>query len=191
MTDLVPDRSRAVLSRGTSRLLIVDMQEKLLRIMPDAAAVQARCKMLVDAAQLLGIPVDATEQYPKGLGPTIAELAALIPDRPEKRRFSAARSLPWMAKLVDDGRHQVVVAGIESHVCVLQTALDLVAAGFDVHVPADIVTSRNALDSETALRRMSGEGVTITTAETVLFEWCETAEAEEFKAISRLITSRT
>lgn len=190
MNERMPDRSRALLSRTTSRLLVVDVQERLLRIMPQAAAVQARCRILVDAAQILGVPVDATEQYPKGLGETVAELAALIPSRPEKKRFSAARSLPWMTRPVDDGRHQVVVAGIESHVCVLQTALDLVSAGFDVHVVADAVTSRNAIDAETALRRMSGEGVTVTTAEAVLFEWCETAEADEFKSISRLITGR-
>jgi nicotinamidase-related amidase len=184
-------RSRALLSRSTSRLVIVDMQEKLLPAMSDGTAVSDRCSLLVRGAQLLGVPVDATEQYPNGLGPTVEVLSALLPDRPSKLRFSAAQCLPWASKPLEDGRHQVVVAGIEAHVCVLQTALDLVAAGFDVHVSADAVTSRNPLDATIALERLAAEGVTITTTEAVLFEWCESAEAAEFKALSRLITGRT
>jgi nicotinamidase-related amidase len=179
-----------LLSRATSRLVIVDVQEKLLPAMSDGNTVVERCGLLIRGAQLLGIPVDVTEQYPKGLGPTVQSLAELVPDRPAKLRFSAAATLPWASNLAENGRHQVVVAGIEAHVCVLQTALDLVAAGFDVHVPADAVTTRKPLDASIALQRMSGEGVTITTSEAVLFEWCETAEAADFKALSRLVTGR-
>jgi nicotinamidase-related amidase len=170
--------------------VIVDMQEKLLPAISGGAEVINRCALLIRGARLLGIPIDATEQYPKGLGATVGELASLLDERPPKMRFSAAASLPWNKMPIEDGRHQVVVAGIEAHVCVLQTALDLVATGFDVHVPADAVSSRRPHDAEIALARLAGEGVTITSSESVLFEWCETAEAAEFKELSRLITGR-
>lgn len=183
-------RSRALLSRATSRLVIVDVQEKLIPAISEGDRVVERCGLLVRGAQLLGIPVDATEQYPKGLGPTVPALAKLIPQRPSKLRFSSSSSLPWATMPVEDGRHQVIVAGIEAHVCVLQTALDLVAMGFEVHVPADAVSSRNPLDARIALERMAAEGATITTSESVLFECCETAEAPEFKSLSRLVTGR-
>lgn len=184
-------RSRALLSRHTSRLLIVDVQTKLLRIMSNADAIQDACRRLIEGAALLGIPVDATEQYPKGLGPTVEPLSVLIGPATEKLRFSAAASLDWMKELTHGGRHQVVVAGIEAHVCILQTALDLLALGFDVHVPADAVTARKQVDYDTALRRMSAEGCTITTWEAVLFEWCETAEASEFKGISKIVVQKS
>ncbi|QDT54115.1 Isochorismatase family protein [Caulifigura coniformis] len=183
-------RSRALLSRQTSRLLIVDVQSKLIRIMLDAEATTDACRRLLEAARVLGIPTDATEQYPRGLGATVESLAAHLDAPVAKMRFSAVPSLEWMASAAAGERRQVVVAGIETHVCILQTVLDLVARGFDVHVPADAVTSRKSLDHEIALRRMSAEGATITTWESVLFEWCETAEATEFKTISRLVVER-
>jgi len=181
-------RSRALLSRQTSRLLIVDVQTKLLRLMQSAAELEDACRRLIDAATLLQIPISATEQYPKGLGPTVETLSgALSSPVKTKVRFSAVPSLEWMNDVTRGGRHQIVVAGMETHVCITQTALDLVARGFDVHVPADAVSARKHLDHETALRRLQAEGCTITTWESVLFEWCETAEAAEFKAISKLV----
>ena len=151
------------------------------------AMLEDACSRLIEAAKLLGIPVDATEQYPKGLGSTVESLRVLLAAPAEKLRFSSVPSLDWMNDVTHGGRHQVVVAGMETHVCIQQTALDLVARGFDVHIPADAVTARKSLDHETALKRMSAEGCTITTWEAVLFEWCETAEAAEFKSISRLV----
>ena len=180
-------RSRALLSRESSRLLIVDVQTKLIRVMRDVAAFEDACGRLVEGARILGIPVDATEQYPKGLGGTVDSLKGTSTAPVEKMRFSAVPSLDWMSDVTRDGRHQVVLAGMETHVCILQTALDLVARGFDVHIPADAVTNRKPLDHDIALRRLSAEGCTITTWESVLFEWCETAEAAEFKSISRLV----
>lgn len=180
-------RSRALLSRHTSRLLIVDMQTRLLRVMANSGGVEDACRRLIDGANLLGIPVDATEQYPKGLGPTVESLGEIMDPPRAKLRFSAVPSLEWMDDITHGGRHQIVVAGIEAHVCILQTALDLVARGFDVHVPADAVTSRKSVDYDVALRRMNAEGCTITTWEAVLFEWCETAEAAEFKAVSKVV----
>jgi nicotinamidase-related amidase len=180
-------RSRALVSRQTSRLLIVDVQSKLLRLMQSAAALEDACRRLIDAATLLGIPVAATEQYPKGLGHTVESLMEGLGTPVEKLRFSSVPSFEWMNDVAHGGRHQIIVAGIETHVCITQTALDLVARGFDVHIPADAVSARKTLDHETALRRLQAEGCTITTWESVLFEWCETAEAAEFKAVSKIV----
>jgi len=180
-------RSRALLSRQTSRLLIVDVQSKLLRLMQSSAELEDACRRLIDAATILGIPVSATEQYPKGLGHTVESLMEVLGTPIEKLRFSAVPSCDWMNDVAHGGRHQIIVAGMETHVCIAQTALDLVARGFDVHIPADAVSARKSLDHETALRRLQGEGCTITTWESVLFEWCETAEAAEFKSVSRIV----
>jgi nicotinamidase-related amidase len=152
------------MSREDSRLLIVDMQEKLLPFIATAPQVIANCCTLVKAARLLGPPVFATEQYPKGLGGTTPELAALLDARPDKFRFSCAEVLGWGDSSLNSQR-QVVVAGIEAHVCVLQTTFDLLAAGFEVFVVADAVGSRSELDWRIALDRMAGGGAVITTTE--------------------------
>ncbi len=184
-------RSSQLLSATTSRLLIVDMQEKLLVAMNERGAVTPNCVKLVRGAEVLGVPVDATEQYPKGLGETVDVLASLIPQRPDKMRFSCSEALAWAAQgTAADQPHQVALAGIEAHVCVLQTAFDLLANGFEVFVVADAVTSRNRSDYEFGLKRMADAGVQLVTTEMVLFEWCEVAGTDEFKKISRIITGR-
>jgi nicotinamidase-related amidase len=185
-------RSTELLSRSDSRLLIVDMQEKLLPTIRRGRQVTANCVKLVRAAQLLAVPVFATEQYPRGLGPTVPELAKLLTERPEKVRFSCSEALAWgTANEPTDpalrDRTKVVIAGIEAHVCVLQTSLDLMADGYQVYVAADAVGSRHRWDQRIALQRMADSGAVITTSESVLFEWCETAAADEFKEISRLV----
>ena len=181
-------RSIELMSHPNSRLLIVDVQEKLLPHIPVADAVIGNCRRLIQGANILGIPVFATEQYPKGLGPTTPELTSLLGDIPEKLRFSSAEVLNWEpAAEQENHRHQVIVAGIETHVCVLQTVLDLMALGYQVFVPADAVGSRKKLDWSFALRRMSGCGATVTSTESVLFEWCEDAAIPEFKQVSQLV----
>jgi nicotinamidase-related amidase len=181
-------RSGELLSRDSSRLVIVDVQEKLMPLIPLADQVVAQCGRLIDAAKIFHVPVFATEQYPKGLGPTVRALAERLESRPAKQRFTCAEVLGWgTAAEQPDQRHQVVVAGIESHVCVLQTVLDFLAAGFQVFVPADAVASRGALDRDVALNRMAGCGATIVTVESVLFEWCEQSGTPEFKQISQLV----
>ena len=183
-------RSHELLSRSESRLLIIDMQEKLVPVIDGHEPVTANSLKLIQAAQILDVPVTATEQYPKGLGPTIPELADHLPERPEKIDFSCLNCLDWSPTGSDpEGRFKVVVAGIEAHVCVLQTVLDLLAHGFRVFVAADAVSSRKPLDREVALQRMSSSGAVITTTESVLFEWCERAGTPEFKEISRLVRS--
>lgn len=182
-------RSRELLSREESRLLIVDMQERFMQIIPDAAQLIANCKKLLQGAKVYDIPVFATEQYPKGLGGTVEELVEFLPDRPEKLRFSSAEVLNWGSG-TDAERYRVVVAGIETHVCVLQTVMDLLSSGYQVHVPADAVGSRHDHDWRFALERLRDSGATITTTESVLFEWAELAGTEEFKMISRIVTGR-
>jgi nicotinamidase-related amidase len=188
-------RSSELLSRHDSRLLIVDMQEKLLPAIRRGKQVIANCVKLIRAAQLLGLPVFATEQYPRGLGATVAELAELLGERPEKLRFSCSESLQWgtASESTDPAvrdRTKVVLAGIEAHVCVLQTVLDLMADGYRVYVAVDAVGSRRRLDQRIALQRMADSGAVLTTTESVLFEWCEEAGSDEFKEISRLVKER-
>jgi len=181
-------RSPELLSRDNSRLLIVDVQEKLLPLIPTAKRLVHNCRRLLDGARVLHVPAFGTEQYAKGLGPMVAELATRLGPMPDKVRFSCVPALKWgnAAEIADD-RDQVVVAGMEAHVCVLQTVLDLIAAGFRVFVPADAVASRAELDWRIALERMASAGATITTVESVLFEWCEQAGTPEFKEIQKLI----
>ncbi|MFN0199451.1 MAG: hydrolase [Planctomycetaceae bacterium] len=184
-------RSHELLSRGNSRLLVIDVQEKLLPHIHESESVVHRCRQLVLGAQTLHVPVWATEQYPRGLGPTTPELATLLPPPIEKLSFSAMPVLDWHQESeANSNRYQVVLCGVESHVCVMQTALDLLANGFRVYLAADAVGSRNRLDWEMAIARLSASGATITTTESVLFEWCEVAGTDEFKAISRIVTGK-
>lgn len=181
-------KSPSLLTSGSSRLLLVDLQEKLLPAMHGGDEVVANCEKLIAGAQVLNVPLSATEQYPKGLGPTIPQIAEHIPQRPDKLRFSCAESLDWaLEDRAAMDRRQVVVAGIETHVCVLQTAFDLLSNQFDVFVVADAVTSRKPKDYEFALQRMRDSGVQLVTTEMVLFEWCEVAGSDEFKQISNLV----
>jgi nicotinamidase-related amidase len=183
-----PLRSPDLLARQQSQLLIVDMQDRLIPSIADSARVVAKCRLLVRAAQLLAIPITTAEQYPAGLGPTVPELAELLTDRQPKTCFSAAGLFNpgTTAELIDD-RSQVLVAGIETHVCVLQTALDLAANGYQVFVAADATGSRSEIDRQLALQRLANSGVILLTAESALFEWCETSTAPEFKQISQLV----
>jgi nicotinamidase-related amidase len=184
-------RSGEMLTRGRSRLLIVDVQDKLLPHIPVAEQLIENCGKLMKAAAILNVSTYGTEQYSKGLGETTAALKGLHDNWLEKLRFSSVEVLKWgFAAEVTDDRDQVVVVGIEAHVCVQQTVLDLIAHGFRVFVPADAIASRNKADWQFAVRRMSDSGAVITTTESVLFEWCETAAAAEFKEISRLVTGR-
>ncbi|HUQ71612.1 MAG TPA: isochorismatase family protein [Planctomycetaceae bacterium] len=194
MTDIPAEALRHcdLLDRRTSRLVFVDVQEKLRAAMPDAPALVAACRLLGDAARLFDVPVWATEQYPKGLEPTVAELRPLCDDIRPKQRFSAAEALalpPASEPNVD--RDQIVLAGVETHVCVAQTALDLLSRGYRVWVVADAVASRRTTDRHMALARLRDVGVTITTVEAVVFEWCETADDPQFRTLSALVKQRT
>ncbi len=200
-------RSSQLLSRDHSCLLIVDVQERLLPTISGHQSLLRSVQLMVDAAQLLNVPVIVSEQYPKGLGPTVSDLRINreSPEhhRFEKLRFSAAEGFrEWLSapdshsdssgSLTTSGARdvrQVVICGIESHVCVLQTALDLLNSDIRVFVVADAVGSFEQKTAESAIRRMSDSGATIVSAESVVFEWCETAAAAEFRTLSQLVRS--
>ncbi len=180
-------RSPLLLEAATSALLVVDIQEKLLPLIPSRSTLVWNTRRLIDAASLLEVPVAATEQYPKGLGPTVAELAERLPPAEEKIFFSCAECGGIFERWKEAGRFQIVVAGMETHVCVQQTGLDLMAAGFDVFLCIDALGARHALDHDTALRRLESNGATLTTCESVLFEWCERAGTDVFRKVSQLV----
>jgi nicotinamidase-related amidase len=178
-----------LLKSDESQLLIVDVQERLLPAMADSAAVLKGCTILLEAAAKLGIPILVSEQYPKGLGHTVAEVAALAPNGGirEKIAFSCAADQGLAETLEARGRRQVVVAGIEAHVCVLQTAMMLREQGYEVFVAADAVSSRLPGSVDLALARLRQSGITVGNCEMVLFEWLGQAGTPEFKEISKLI----
>lgn len=178
-----------LLSADRSALLVVDIQERLVPAVLDADRVVAKTRILLQAAKTLGIPAFASEQYVKGLGPTVAPVAELLDDgaRLEKIAFSCLREPTIAAALRAAGKDQIVLAGIESHVCVLQTALDLRAAGRDVFVVADAVSSRAASSVDLALTRMTAAGVKTINTEMAVFEWMERAGTPAFRALSALI----
>lgn len=175
-----------------SLLLLVDIQERLAAAMPaEARAMVVRnAGMLARAADLLGIPVLVTEQYPQGLGSTDPGLKAQLPPGVqliEKTAFSCCGAAGFEDRLRESGRRQIVLAGMEAHVCVLQTALELGAAGWPVFAVGDAVCSRRPENHRNAMDRLSQNGVTVTNTESVLFEWLRDARHEHFKAISRMV----
>jgi nicotinamidase-related amidase len=171
-------------------LLVVDLQDKLLKLIPDHEQVVANVVALIHGAKLLHLPIWATEQYPRGLGPTTAAVAELISERPAKTTFHCCAVPQLLEQLYGRNVRHVTVVGIEAHVCVAQTALELLDLGFLVQVAADAVTSRHRIDWEFALRRLERAGAIVSTTEAALFEWTETSERPEFKAISELIKAR-
>ena len=189
-----PARSPELLSASESLLLVVDVQERLLPQIAGREQVVRGCRLLSAGAELFSVPTVVTEQYPKGLGPTVPDLAGSLPAaavKAEKLRFSAAEATGWpTAGEREDGRHQVVIAGIETHICVLQTAIDLAAWGYRVFVCADATGSRLETDHAIALARLRDGGVTVTTTESVLFEWCEAAGTDRFRSLRDLVTGR-
>lgn len=180
-------RSLELMSVGDTGLLVVDMQGKLLTLIAGHERVTWNCRRLVDGAKLLGIAVAGTEQYPQGLGPTTPILAERLGPLPAKKLFSARECTAIFHAWRDQGIYKVLVCGIEAHVCVQQTVLDLLGEGFRTYLAIDAIGSRNTLDSETAIRRLDASGATITTTEAALFEWCESAANPQFKAISALV----
>jgi nicotinamidase-related amidase len=180
-------RSTEMMSAADTALMLVDVQERLLAVVPQAARVEGNCRRLLDAANILGVRTAVTEQYPERLGPTAAELAERVGGRAHAKLSFSCGSCgeifgPWQAA----GVHRVLLAGIETHVCIQQTALDLLAAGYQVYLAADAVAARHAIDHEIALRRMESSGVVLTTTEAAIFEWCEQAGTPEFRRISQL-----
>ncbi|MBN1393704.1 MAG: hydrolase [Pirellulales bacterium] len=184
-------RSPDLMSRDDTALLVVDIQERLMPAIADGPRVIWNARRLLDAAEILGLPVLASEQYPKGLGPTVAELAERLPATPpSKLSFSAGGCPGLFDEIQQRDIHKILVCGVEAHVCVQQTVLDLLADGRRVYVAVDAVGSRIEVDYRTALARMDSAGATLTTVEAAMFEWCEAAGTAEFKQISRLAVEK-
>jgi nicotinamidase-related amidase len=180
-------RTPALMSRRDSGLLVIDVQEKLIPLIPGHQRIIWNIGRLLDAAAILSVPTAGTEQYPQGLGALVPELRKRLTDVPEKLAFSCAACAELFAKGPLAGRDKVLVCGIETHVCVQQTVLDLLGMGLAVYVAVDAVGTRFAIDHEVALKRMDAAGAVLTTTEAAIFELCEVAGTPEFKQISQLI----
>ena len=182
----------ALLTPSVGRLIVVDLQIGLLPHMDGANELAARAALLIRGAQALGVEVRASEQAPDKLGQAgdavLEALQAADVTPAAKRNFGAAAAVR-LTEAETDGRHQAVLCGVETHVCVAQTALELMSAGYAVSVAADACGSRRRFDHEIALQRLSAEGATVTTAEAVLFEWCRTAEHPAFRTLRDLVKS--
>jgi nicotinamidase-related amidase len=178
-----------MLIRDDALLLVVDVQERLLPHIHEHEEMLKNTSVLVRGAQVLGLPVTVTEQYRKGLGPTAPLLSGLFePFEPlEKSAFSCLGDAGIEKALAASGRRQVLLCGIEAHVCVYQTARDLIAAGYTVHLAADCVSSRSPRNRRIAVRRMETMGARLTTAEMALFEMLVVSGTDEFKAISKIV----
>jgi nicotinamidase-related amidase len=182
------NRHLAALRADTTVLLVIDVQEKLLPAIHEGQGVVEAVRRMASAAGALEVPVLVTEQYPAGLGPTVAGLRECLPQVPpfEKTRFSAC--VPAVVdRLAALGRPHVVVVGIEAHVCVQQSVLDLLRIGFLPYLCVDAVGSRRSLDRDTAVERMRQAGAVVTTTESVIFELTGQAGTELFKRILKIV----
>ena len=177
------------LHRDTCALVVIDMQDRFAPVFHDFDAVAQATITCVSAAKILGIPVVITEQYPKGLGPTVASIRNADPEAVvyEKTTFSAMDTESFRQHWIDSGITQVVLCGIESHVCVAQTAIDLIACDFNVFVVEDAISSRTADNRDRGLRRMAQAGAIPLAAESFALEPMGGKDAPEFKAVSQLI----
>lgn len=178
-----------LLDRAQSLLLVVDVQEKLAPAIHEGAAAIANNRRLLAATERLDVPVFVSEQYVAGLGPTVAALQPLPPraQRFDKMHFSCTREPGFLDRLAATGRRQIIVTGMETHVCVLQTVLGLVDAGYDVFLVEDAASSRTPASRAAAIARARAAGAGIVTTEMVLFEWLERAGTDDFRALLPLI----
>ena len=182
-------RSPLLMNSDDTAVLVVDLQEKLVPHILDHAKVVWNVTRLLRAAKVLGVRILGTEQYPKGLGATVPEVSGLMEgaELTEKLMFSCRECSSLLDELETHQVRNVLLCGIETHVCVAQTALDLIANGFNVFLCVDAVGSRFSLDQDVALQRMECAGATLTTTEAAMFEWCESAGSDSFKSISKLV----
>ena len=178
-----------LLRQADSVLVLVDVQERLAPAIADADQVIEKTVTLLKAARRLAVPCLVSEQYPKGLGPTIPPLERLLNEgeRFEKVHFSALRADPFRTQVETIGRSQAVLAGMETHVCLLQTAMDFLGRGVETFVVADACGSRRERDKTAALARMTAQGINVVTSEMVLFEWLERAATPDFRDLLGLI----
>jgi nicotinamidase-related amidase len=177
------------MGRDDTVLVVIDVQEKLIPLVPGFDRIVWNIGRLIDGAKFLGVPVLGTEQYPKGLGATVGELASRAGPLCSKLSFSCCDCEEFWQQLTvtHAARHKVLLCGIETHVCVQQSALDLMATGYRVFLAADAMGARFETDHAIGLRRMDSSGATLTTTEAALFELCQKAGSSEFKQLSALV----
>ena len=182
-------RHPSLLRKDDALLVIVDIQTKLLKVIFEKERLVSACRKLIQAVRLLEVPLVLTEQYPKGMGPTDQQIMEILGDAGaiEKLSFSCCGAEDFNQKIAGLGRKQLVVIGIEAHVCVLQTVHDLLHQGYSVHVPCDAVSSRKESDYTNALDRMRQAGAVIGSVESAVFELLEKAGTPLFKSVSKLI----
>lgn len=178
------------LTKQSVVIVIIDVQEKLMKVMKYREQVSKKIQTLISASEIMNFPIILTEQYSKGLGRTIPEIRDRLPaySPVEKLTFSCCGKSEFLEILKSTGKKQVLLCGIESHVCVLQTALDLLRDGYEVFVPEDAVCSQRTEDWKAALHRMGHSGIILTSVESAIFEMMKEAGTDEFKSILRVIT---
>ena len=178
-----------LMKRQDSLLLVIDVQEHLAPVMDSPREVINNCSRLLKAARELGVPFLITEQYPKGLGATMIDLRQAAGEGTEylpKLEFSCVQNQAILDKIKASGRRQIVICGLECHICVTQTALELKDLGFEVFVVTDATSSRRALETVIAFQRLAAHGVDMVSAEMVVYEWLERAGTPEFKSLSKV-----
>lgn len=179
----------ALARAADSVLVVIDCQERLWKVMHDGGALQARLTTLLRAAEVLGIPVIFTEQNPQGLGPTLPALRALAPRAQviAKQSFSCCGAAEFVEALRDSGRGTVLLCGVETHICVLQTALDALARGWKVQIVQDACGSRDPANRSAGLARMDRAGAVLTLIESALFEWMGGTDCAAFRQVRDLL----
>jgi len=178
-----------ILNKNNAVLLIVDVQDKLAVVMDERQKVTANCLHLIEAAKLLDVPIVVAEQYPKGLGLTINKIRAALPsyEPVEKVTFDCCRGEGFSEKIASLRKTHIILAGMETHICVLQTCLGLLEKGYFIHLVSDAVCSRKKEDFKTGRSMMQDAGAVITSTETVLFQLLERSGTPEFGEISKRI----
>tara|TARA_Y100001968_G_scaffold323881_1_gene362273 strand:- start:163 stop:771 length:609 start_codon:yes stop_codon:yes gene_type:complete len=182
------DIEKNILKSAEHLLLIIDMQEKLMNVIPNKEKIISNTIKLIDAANTLNTPIFHTEQNPIKLGGTIQKIRELLSlNSFSKMSFSCMGCKDLTKKLKKYQIKNIIICGIEAHVCVLQTALDLIEQKYSVHIILDAISSRNSLDRDTAFQRLQAKGAILSTTETIIFEICKTSEREEFRQVSKII----
>jgi nicotinamidase-related amidase len=188
-SDLISKRNPRILDKDSAVLFIIDVQERFRKVIPDYDELIKNISILVEAMKILHVPIVVTEQYPSGLGHTVEELSAILGKHElfEKNCFSSA-GIPAVPKwLKDNGKNQIILVGIETHVCVNQTALDLIWKNFQVHLVTDAVSSRIPANKILGIEKIVGSGAVPSSVEMALFEMLVESGTESFKAVQRLV----
>lgn len=190
----------SIADRQTAALVVVDLQDRLAAAMPEKARVFEATALLVRAATIVGLPIIVTRQYPRGLGDLSPEVSALIAEaqssgadvvQVDKVTFDCFGADEFGSAIADMGRNQLIIAGMESHICICQTALAAVRKGFSVHVVADACCSRNSANHDAALTRIARSGAVVTTSESVAYEVVGAAGTDEFKLLLAAVKEKS